>query len=457
MLDEFGIVGISWRQDGSEALARYALGDSDQAERLRAFGHDTGLREIAYLETCNRVEAIFLRGEADHRDLRPAVYALLTGRSARPGEAERILKAWQGEGACEHLFLVAAGLDSAALGETEIVGQVRASRDLAREADLIGPGLELLFEEALRVAGAVRDRTRLAEGSISLAELAAGHILKRHAQASDEEPQPTALVGVSPMTERAALSLEKARVPFVVVNRTLPKAREFAGRFGVPCQSLEDFRTDPPVVGAILSATGARTPVIGDPFFARLAANGVNRPPLCVDMGVPPDIDPAACAKAGARRIGMDDIVEEAECNREARLAQAADARELVDAALPQLRERLTDRLYGALFAKLQAHYQATARTGAERLLKSLRHLDAEDRETISTWTAGQARRFAHLPTVGIRNLLLNGPDGALDAFLDGLDSRLAAELRPTAARRFAAGALPGRAKVEGGNDDPQA
>lgn len=435
MLDEFGVVGVSWRQDGSEALARYALGEGDQAERLRAFGDDTGLREIAYLETCNRVEVAFLRGaEADHGDLRPIVYALLTGRAARPGEAERILKAWQGEGACEHLFLVAAGLDSAALGETEIVGQVRASRDSAREAGLIGPGLELLFEEALRVAGAVRERTRLAEGSISLAELAAGHILKRSAHVSDE-PTTTALVGVSPMTERAALSLDKAGAPFLVVNRTLPKARDLAGRFGAPCQSLDSFRADPPAIGAVLSATGARTPVIGEQFFARLAANGVNRPPLCVDMGVPPDIDPAACAKAGARRIGMDDIVHEAQCNREARLAQAADARELVDAALPQLRERLTDRLYGSLFANLQAHYQATARLGAERLLKSLRHLDAEDRETISTWATGQARRFAHVPTVGIRGLLLNGPDGALDAFLDGLDSKLAAELRPTAAR----------------------
>ena len=447
MLDEFGIVGVSWRQDGSEALARYALGDGDQAERLRSFGHETGLGEIAYLETCNRVEVIFLRSVENGRaDLRPPVYSLLTGHAAQPGEAERVLKAWQGEGACEHLFLVAAGLDSAALGETEIVGQVRASRDLARDMDLIGPGLELLFEDALRVAGAVRDRTRLAEGSISLAELAAGHVLARLAESS-EQPRPTALVGVSAMTERAALSLDKAGAPFVVVNRTLRNARALAERFGVPCLSLASFRSEPPAVDAVLSATGARTPIIDDEFFGRLAANGTSRPPLCVDMGVPPDIDPAACAKAGARRVGMDDIVLEAECNREARVAQAADARELVDAALPQFRERLTDRLYGSLFANLQAHYQDTARLGADRLLKSLRHLDLEDRETISRWAAGQARRFAHLPTVGIRNLLLNGPDGGLDAFMDGLDAKLVAKLRRTESTPTS----------DGRNDDPQA
>ena len=80
--------------------------------------------------------------------------------------------------------------------------------------------------------------------------------------------------------------------------------------------------------------------------------------------------------------------------------------------------------------------------------MKSLRHLDVEDREAISSWATGQAKRFAHLPTVGIRSLLLNGPDGALDAFLDGLDSKLAAELRPTATRSAAHG---------GSNDDSQA
>lgn len=143
----------------------------------------------------------------------------------------------------------------------------------------------------------------------------------------------------------------------------------------------------------------------------------------------------------------MDDIVLEAECNREARIVQAADAREMVDAALPRFRERLTDRQYGSLFANLQAHYQETARLGAERLLKSLRHLDLEDRETINRWASGQAKRFAHLPTVGVRNLLLNGPDGGLDAFLDGLDAKLVAKLRRTASAQT----------PDGTNDDPQA
>ena len=132
MLEDLSVVGISWRHNGSEGLERYALDEDQLAETLRDFADRAGLAELAYLATCNRVELIFARTAATpSRDLRPLVYELLTGSAAAPGDAERTLKAWQGEGACEHLFLVAAGLDSAAVGEVEIAGQVRRCHELA--------------------------------------------------------------------------------------------------------------------------------------------------------------------------------------------------------------------------------------------------------------------------------------------------------------------------------------
>ena len=451
MLDEFGIVGVSWRQGGSEALADYSLPSADQAECLRAFAAANELSEIAYLETCNRVEVIFLRStEGAAEDIRSPIYELLTGRPARPGEAERVFKAWRGEGAVEHLFLVAAGLDSAAIGEVEIVGQVRACRDGAAEMGFGRAGLGLLFEETLRVAASVRERTRLGEGSVSLAELAVSRVLARLARSPSGDPARVALIGVSAMTVRAALSLDKAGVPFVVVNRTAANARKLADRYNMPHLSLAAFQRSPPFVEVLLSATGARAPVIADTVLARMAANHAGATPLCIDMAVPPDIDPDACAKAGVQRIGMDDIVCEAERNRDSRLAQAADARQLVDAALPAFRERLIERQYGPLFAALQDHYRAAANAGVKRLLKSLKSLDDEERDSVNKWAESLARRFAHLPTVGVRGLLLNGPDGALDAFLGGLDKNLATTLRNSTTDGTTGS---DRADRKGGND----
>ena len=129
--------------------------------------------EAAILSTCNRVELIFARSDRTPvQDLRRDAFQLLTGRAASQGEAERRLRAWQGEGAAEHLFLTAAGLDSACVGETEIVGQVRFCQERSLELGLCGPSLGLVFEEALRIAGRVRGGTKLAEGRVSLAEIA---------------------------------------------------------------------------------------------------------------------------------------------------------------------------------------------------------------------------------------------------------------------------------------------
>jgi glutamyl-tRNA reductase len=160
VLEHLGSIGVSWRQGGSEALAQFALPSERAAEMLQEFAERMKLTELAYLSTCNRVELLFARSDGTPSvDLRRDAFALLTGHAASNGEAERRLRAWQGEGAAEHLFLIAAGLDSACVGETEIVGQVRLAQERALELGLCGPSLGLVFEEALRIAARVRGET----------------------------------------------------------------------------------------------------------------------------------------------------------------------------------------------------------------------------------------------------------------------------------------------------------
>ena len=429
MLENLGLVGVSWRQGGSEALAEFELQQERAAAQLQEFARRMQLDELAYLATCNRVELIFARSERTPvHDLRRDAFALLTGRAAAHGEAERRLRAWQGEGAAEHLFLTAAGLDSAAVGETEIVGQVRYSQERALELGLCGPSLGLVFEEALRIAGRVRGGTKLAEGRVSLAEIAVQQLRERIART----PGRIALVGVSPMTERAAVSLATAGLDFTVVNRSAEKAAALAARYGAQHLSLEGFRVKPPAVEALLTATGAGEPILNQAALERLAAHTASgQPPLIVDMAVPGDVEPAVCAKLAITRVGMDQIVRHAEQSRAARLIEAGPAREQVDKALDELQDRFTERYYGPLFGALQQRYRRTAEEGVKRLLKKdLKALGETERAAIETWAEVLARRFAHIPCLGLRGLLHDGPDGSLEAFLGGLEPEFADELR---------------------------
>jgi glutamyl-tRNA reductase len=429
LLEQLGLVGVSWRQGGSEKLAEFALQQENAAAQLQSFAERMQLAELAYLATCNRVELIFARSDRTPlQDLRREAFLLLTGRAAANGEAERRLRAWQGEGAAEHLFLTTAGLDSACVGETEIVGQVRYCQERSLELGLCGPSLGLVFEEALRIAGRVRGGTKLAEGRVSLAEIAVQHLRARIART----PGRIALIGVSPMTERAAVSLAAAGLDFTVVNRSVEKAAALAARHAAQHVSLEAFRREPPAVEALLTATGAGVPILNQAALERLAAHTISgQPPLSVDMAVPGDVDATVSAKLAIPRVGMDAIVQHAEQSRAARLIEAGPAREQIDRALDELQDRFTERYYGPLFGALQQRYRRTAQEGVKRLLKKdLQGLGDTERAAIETWAEVLARRFAHIPCLGLRGLLHSGPDGSLQAFLSGLEPEFADELR---------------------------
>ena len=443
MLEGLGVVGVSWRQENSEALAGYALPDAGRAERLRRFAERAELDELAYLDTCNRVELVFSqRAGGGGRDLRPLAFELLAGRPPRPGEAQRSLRAWRGEGACEHLLVVAAGLDSAALGEPEIVGQVRACRDDAAALGLIGPRLQVVFDEALRIAARVREETGLGRGRVSLAEIAVSRVLETLAGRTST----VALIGVSAMTRKAGRSLAGKKIPLLVVNRTEERAAELAAELGGRSMALDDFLSRPPDLGAVVVSTGARAALLTEPVLTRIAAMAPpGGRPLLVDMAVPGNIDGPACEQLGLRRVGMDEIARAAQQTRDARKSEAASARQLVDEALPRVRERFAERVYAPMYGALQEHYREVAVEGLHRLLnKELPGLGRTERQTVSTWAEALARRLAHIPTQGVRGLLHHGPEGSLDAFLDGLGPDLRRQLRPSGTdRRPAAGALP--------------
>ncbi len=437
-MDRIGVVGISWTRGGAEALARFTTPLEERPSRTADLAHSIDVHEMVYLATCNRVEVAFVGdGRSTIGAYRPRIFAALAGCEPAPGEAERTFRAWAGEGAVEHLFLVAAGLDSARPGETEIAGQLRTAVDVSRSLGLVGTRLELVLEEALRVAGRIHRSTAVGEGKVSLAEIALAHVRARLART----PGAVALVGVSPMTVRCAKGLAGHARRIVIVNRTLRRAQEMAEQVDGEARSLVAFRDAPDTVEAVVSATGAPDAVLSRATLERLAARAPSgEPPLLVDMAVPPDIAPADAAAAGLTRLGMDEIIREAEENRRERIVELADARALVDEALADLRRRLADRLLAPVIASLQKRYQKTALEGVERLFRrELAALGEPEQAAVRRWAETLARRFAHIPSLGLRSLAEELGGGAVEAFLEGLEEELARELR-TASRGAAGG-----------------
>jgi glutamyl-tRNA reductase len=412
-MHQIGVVGLSYRHVGVDEVARFALPKSELAGRLPALRATLDAAETLYVGTCNRVEVLFTTSDGSPAgDARNEVFRALTGREPQPGEASRILRAWTGEAAVEHLFLVACGLDSAQAGEHEIAAQLRDAWEASRLAQTCGPTLDRLVGEALGMANRVHRLEANVKGP-SLADLAADRVLLHLAG----KPGTVALVGVSPMTKRCGMALHRAGVPLLIVNRTLQVAEEFAQTVSGRAVALERFRANPSDVSALVLAAGGGEPVLDIHALARLARSAA-RPPLILDFGVPPNVDPEAARVIGVNRIGMNELIQAAQERRISQLMRLAPVRAAIDERLTRLRGELATRAIGRRLADLRGTFEQIATAEVDRALAAeLRDLDESQREIVHRLASTVARRLAHLPLAGLRAAAAHASADAVDAF----------------------------------------
>jgi glutamyl-tRNA reductase len=427
-MHQIGVVGLSYRHAGVEEIARFSVPRPEVASRLEALSARLTAAEVLYVGTCNRVEVLYAtRDGRPAGDAREAVFRILSGREPQPGEASRLLRAWTGEAAVEHLFLLACGLDSAQTGEQEIATQLRTAWEDARAAGACGPLLDRLLGEALGMSRRVRRLAGLR--APSLGDLAAERVLEHLGGA----PRRVTLLGVSAMTRRCAARLHEAQVPLLIVNRTAESAAELAGSVAGEWLSLDDFRGAPPPAGALVVAAGGGQPLLDEGVLARLQ-RGSAAPALVIDFGVPPNVEPQAARRAGWQRLGMDELIAAAQGQRLTQLVRLAPVRAAIDERLVRLRAELATRAIGGRLAGLKGAFEQIAAQEVERALRrELRTLDARERAEVQRLAAGLARRLAHLPLAGLRAAAVHAGPEAVEAFFDAAKSgRTRADGKPT-------------------------
>ncbi len=420
-MDRFALVGASYKTAGVERLGRLALSKEQISARLPEFVRQTGAKEIAYLGTCNRVEFVLAGDESmSVQTCRQKIGELL---KTSENDVNRVFRAWSGEGAVEHLFLVAAGLDSAQPGEREIYAQVRGAWSASKAAGTCGPQLDYLFGEALRSA---QDVHRQAARPANMASLA-GLVVKRALERLEGEDKRISVVGVSPMTRRCALSLREHGLHINVVNRTLETAQDFAVEVAGTACSLDEFKNNPGGNKVIITAVGSSEPVLDRGVLEAMAKTAPKDGTLIIDLGVPPNVDPVDADLDGIVRIGMDYIIADATEGRASKLAEMADARLIVDDHLERLRRDYAIREAAPMIQRLTARYQAAAAESLRRLPRTAREALNED-DALQTWAEGFARRMAHAPLKGLRSLAAEAGPAAVQAYMRGIEDALSSD-----------------------------
>ena len=416
------MVGVTVRREQQEGLAKYTFAPDESDAQAKALHQACDFLESVYLATCNRVEVIFLcRRGTPVSEYRKRIHGFFTARKQAAGSAEstaraaaQSLHAYEKDGAAEHLFCVAAGLDSLNPGDAQILGQVKQALHTAQRLELAGAHLQMVFEEAFQAAKRVRSKTALGARPVSMVSLAFDLIDQR-----TKVPATVALIGAGDMTRQCGEHLRgRPGCTLLFVNRTVSKVAELATACGGRALALDAFLAAPGHVDVIVTATSAREPFLGRAFFASLRG----APPLVIDLAVPRDTDGKAAAAAGAQLCDIDQLRAEAERNRRAREAEIAEARVVVDEALEALRRRVVERDISPIVRDLRSQGQAAADELLKQLFNNgLAKLDEAHRDHIRRFGQQVVNQLLHLPTVGLKRLAHDHGMEAVEAFLQGV------------------------------------
>lgn len=359
----------------------------DSRERLGARVAATARRrEMATLATCHRVEIYAaIPSVADAR----AWVAERIGDDGALDEATCLVDA----DAARHLFRVAAGLDSAVVGEGQIAAQVRRTYDEAR-AQGIHPLLAALFQHALRVARDLRAGSPLGAVRRSVGSLAVDEAL-RHV---DPATATALVIGAGEMGKLAARALARRVGTLVVANRDPARGREVAEAVGATAIGLEELGAALATADVVISAADTRGSILTRALlWPRCAA----RPLVLVDIAVPRSVAADARDLEGLRYRDVDHLGTDASLDPGVVAAAERRCAAEADRFLTAWRERAA----AATIRELHERATALRRVHLARALAKLGHLDERDRRIVEGLATSVTSALIHAPTVALRRV----------------------------------------------------
>ena len=393
------VVGVSHKTAPVSVLERLALSPEGLDKLVHDVNASDHVLEATALATCNRVE-IYAEVDRFHGSVETVSRLLCELADEAPDEVVPHLYVHYDDGAVSHLFNVAAGLDSMVVGEGQILGQARDALRLGQESGTIGPALNALFQQALRVGKRVHAETDIDRAAPSLVsvslERAAAHV-------GPVAGKHVVVVGAGAMAGLAVATVSRLGAAEIVVSsRTEANARRLADQYDASAVPMSQVEVELADADILISCTGATGVVLPLTMIAG-ARTGTTKPLAVIDLALPHDVDPSVGELPDVMLVGLARLAEE---------LHEGDAASDVAA----VRGIVTEEIAAFLAARRAASVTPTVvalRTMAtgvvdaemQRLLSRLPDLEPEVLAEVEQAVRRVADKLLHQPTVRVKEL----------------------------------------------------
>jgi glutamyl-tRNA reductase len=395
------VVGLSHRTAPVGALERASIGSDDLAKLLHEL-HDTeAISEVLALSTCNRIEVY-----ADVARFHPAV-AEITAVLARQadmavGDLGDYLYVHFAEAAVEHMFSVAAGLDSMVVGESQILGQLRGAYTASADTGTVGSVLHELAQTALRVGKRIHAETGIDRAGASIVSVA---LDRAEAVLGPLSSIRAIIVGAGSMGALTGATLRRRGASDLVVsNRTAERGVRLAQTLSGRSVALARLPEEIAAADLVVSSTGATGLVLESDAFTERHG----RPLVVLDLALPRDVDRAIAERPEITYVDLDSVRAHGAVvsDSELQAATAIVTEEVQDYLLSQQRLAVAPTV-----TALRTRANAVIETELVRLDARLPDLDEASRAAVADAVRRAVEKVLHAPTVRVKELA-STPEG---------------------------------------------
>lgn len=395
------VFGINHNTAPVELREKFAVPEKKLEETLRLLDEKSpDLPEKVILSTCNRME-VYARASNVEKSVDSLKNFFCGYHEVDRETLDKCSYVLTLEEAVEHLFKVAASLDSMIVGEPQILGQVKGAYTAARQLRSTGMVLNRLFEQSFTVAKRVRTETGVAENAVSVS-FAAVELAKKIF--GDLSGKTTLLIGAGEMIELAAKHLLSQGVETVLVaNRTYERAVELATEFNGEAVRFDGLHDELKRCDIVISSTGAPHFVVRKGLAEKVIAERYNRPMFFIDIAVPRDIEPSVNDIDNCYLYDIDDLKTVVEANMAERDKEARRAEDIIRKEVSQFFVWLDHLEVAPTIARLKERAESVRRNEMDRTFKRLNGLSEADRETLDKMTRAMMNKFIHAPIVNLK------------------------------------------------------
>ena len=389
------LIGLNHKTAPVAVRERLAFTDEACAEGLPMLVDGEVVNEGLIVSTCNRVEILAATsGERFAEGTERITDFLSRSRSVAHEDFSHHLYSHADDAAVRHIFRVASSLDSMAVGEPQVLGQVRRAYSLAVEAGTAGRVLNRLVHQAFHVAKRVRTETGIAASAVSISYMAVELGRKVF---GDLKGRTVLLVGAGEMAELSAKHLINAGVSRVLVtNRTEEKAQMVAAEFNGEAREFSRLAASLAEADIVICSTTANQYLI-TPAIAREALEmRRNRPSFFIDISVPRNIDPEVGQIPNLFVFDIDDLESVIASNIREREREAERAELIVESEVMQFQQSLRTLDIGPTLGALRQKLQDIARAELMRQRQRLGKLTPEQERAIEALLMATVNKISH-------------------------------------------------------------